>query len=459
MLLISTTLKPASDLGYLLHKNPRRLYERDLSFGKVQVAFSEAGSEKATAALIVDIDPVALSRKKPGSAAEAEPYLNDRPYTANSFTSVALAEAFGTAMGGRSKERQALAATPIPLEIRIPVLAVRGGRDLLIALFEPLGYKIEATQLELDEHFPDWGPSPYFDVTLSGTLRLCDALRHLYILLPVLDAKKHYYMDSAEVNKILQKGEGWLADHPAKHLILRNSLGRRTSLVREALAQLGIEEAEMVAEEKADEVVLEISPPKAKTLHGQRHDRVAELVRELKPRSVVDLGCGEGKLIRLLIPILGIERIVGLEVAYSTLERAIRKFKIEEDGSRYGNRVEFIHGSLMYRDARISGFDIATVVEVIEHLDTARLSAFERVLFEFAKPQCAIITTPNREYNVLYGDFDLRHEDHRFEWTRAEFQAWAESICARFQYSVRFEGIGEPDEVHGSPSQMAVFTR
>lgn len=313
MLLISTTHEPATDLGFLLYKNPSGSYERDVTFGRVQVVFPEASETRATAALVVDIDPVALVRRKGEAQGSAEQYVNDRPYTANSFVSVAIAEAFGTAMGGRSRERQQLAETAIPLEIRIPVLRVRGGEEVLRRLFEPLGYGVETAPKPLDEQFPEWGLSPYFDVTLRGTLRLQDALRHLYILLPVLDAKKHYYMDAAEVEKILSKGEGWLVDHPEKLYILRQSLGRKPSLISDALEQLSnaepsVETPPLDATDAAG-AEPELEPVTAKvkkvSLHTQRHQRVAELVRELRPRSVVDLGCGEGKLIRQLIPIQG----------------------------------------------------------------------------------------------------------------------------------------------------------
>jgi 3' terminal RNA ribose 2'-O-methyltransferase Hen1 len=460
VLLISTTHQPATDLGFLLHKNPSRNFAADLNFGRVRVVFPEAGEARTTAALIVELDPVALVRKKGDAQGSAEQYVNDRPYTANSFVSVALVEAFGTAMGGRSKERQELAETAIPLELRIPVLRVRGGEEMLRRLFEPLGYSVEAKQVELDETFPEWGLSPYFDVTLRGTQLLRDALRHLYILFPVLDAKKHYFMDSAEVDKIISKGEGWLENHPERHHILRTSLGRKPSLVYAALEQLTNAEVEVAepAEESAEEFVPK--PEKRVSLHTQRHNRVLEVVRELRPRSVVDLGCGEGKLLRELIKVQGIERILGLEVSYYTLESAIRKLHLEEGGSRYGGRLELIHGSLMYRDKRIAGFDVATVIEVIEHMDAGRLHAFERVLFEYAKPRVAIVTTPNREYNVLYAGLEeLRHSDHRFEWARVDFEAWASGVCSRHGYSVKFEGIGDADETHGSPSQMAVFSR
>jgi 3' terminal RNA ribose 2'-O-methyltransferase Hen1 len=459
VLLISTSHQPATDLGYLLHKNPSGSFARNLTFGTVQVVFPEANDERTTAALLVDIDPVALVRRKGEAPGSAERYVNDRPYTANSFVSVALAEAFGTAMGGRSKERQSVADMPIPLDIRIPVLRVTSGEEMLRRLFAPLGYEVETALAPLDENFQEWGPSPYFDVTLRGTVRIQDALRHLYILLPVLDSKKHYYMDAAEVEKILSKGEGWLADHPEKLHILRTSLGRKPSLIADALEQLSNAEVAVGTAPPAVAEESEAEPVKKLSLHAQRHQRVAELVREIRPRSVVDLGCGEGKLIRQLIPIQGIERILGLEVSYHTLESAIRKFNPEDGGARYGNRLEFIHGSLVYRDKRIEGFDVATVVEVIEHMAAGRLHAFEQVLFRYAQPKTVIVTTPNREYNALYNEIELRHDDHRFEWTRAEFEEWASGVADRHGYGVRFEGIGEAAPHHGSPSQMAVFSR
>jgi 3' terminal RNA ribose 2'-O-methyltransferase Hen1 len=428
------------------------------------VAYPEATEDRATAAMIVDIDPVKLSRKDRGDSGPAEQYVNDRPYTANSFVSVAIAEAFGTAMSGKCDNRPEVAATAIPLEIKIPVLKAAGGADFINRLFAPLGYAIECTAIPLDPKFPEWGVNHYFEVTLKGEVLLRDALRHLYILLPVLDAQKHYYMDANEVSKMVAKGEGWLAEHPEKKAIVRAFLGKKTSLVTAALDQLAtidadVAEPESMESEELSAEIIETPKSKRQSLHTQRHQRITDLIKELSPKSVVDLGCGEGKLIRQLIPIQGIERILGLEVSYRTLETAIRRLNLEEGGQRYRNRVELIHGSLMYRDERIANFDVATVVEVIEHMDEGRLVAFERVLFKYARPKVALITTPNREYNVLYNDVDMRHEDHRFEWTRQEFEDWANRVAAAYGYAVRFEGIGEADPVHGSPSQLGVFTR
>jgi hypothetical protein len=116
----------------------------------------------------------------------------------------------------------------------------------------------------------------------------------------------------------------------------------------------------------------------------------------------------------------------------------------------------------MYRDKRLEDFDAASVVEVIEHLDPPRLSAFERVLFEFAKPRTVVMTTPNSEYNVKWetlGAGKFRHPDHRFEWTRQEFQDWANGIDTQFGYTVRFLGVGPEDEQVGPPTQMVIFEK
>ena len=463
MISIATTHQPATDLGYLLHKNPSRVHEVELTFGKGIVVFPEATNERCEAAIIVQIDPVALVRGKGEGRGSIAQYVNDRPYVASSFTSVALVELLSTAINGKCKDRPELVDTAIPLEINIPVLSCRSGESSIRELFEPLGYNVQATELPLDDQFPEWGASGYFQVCLTGLLTVRDALRHLYVLLPVLDARKHYFLDRNEIDKLVKKGEGWLADHPKKNWIVRSYLSRKPSFVRDALEQMANIEPELESQEEAlDEALIapvEIEDRK-KSLHEQRHDHIVEIVRANKPKSVVDLGCGDGKLIRKLVPIQGIERIVGMDVSYYELEKATRIMKLEERGPALRERIQFIHGSLMYRDARLEGFDLATVIEVIEHLDPPRLSAFERVVFECAKPRTVLVTTPNRDYNVLYVDMPgLRHEDHRFEWSRDEFKAWCERVAERFGYRVEIEGLGEADETLGSPSQLGVFTR
>lgn len=465
LLTLTTTHRPATDLGYLLHKNPARLQSFELPFGQAHVFYPEAAEETCTAALLLEVDPVGLVRGRRGPAGEGrqlEHYVNDRPYVASSFLSVALNEVFGTALSGRSKERPELAAAPLPLCAQVAALPCRGGEALLRRLFEPLGYTVEAEPYPLDETHPEWGSSPYFTVTLAAEKRLAELLTHLYVLIPVLDRDKHYWVGDDEVEKLLRHGAGWLAEHPERELIAERYLKRRRSLVREALSRL-------VAEEQPDGDTPDVARDEAEAAIERRislnEQRIGSVVAALKgagARRVLDLGCGEGQLLRALLPDRQFEEIVGLDVSYRALETAKERLHLDRLPAAQAERVKLLHGALTYRDARLSGFDAAAVVEVIEHLDPPRLTAFERVLFEFTRPATAVVTTPNAEYNVRWPSLPagrFRHADHRFEWTRAEFQAWSRAVAGRFGYSVRFAPVGPDDPEVGSPTQMAVFTR
>ena len=461
LLTISTTHPPATDLGYLLHKHPARCQSFELAFGQAHVYYPEATAARCTAALLLDVDPVGLVRGGRG-AATLDQYVNDRPYVASSFLSVAIARVFGTAMGGRSKDRPELAVTPLPLQAHLAALPCRGGEDVLRRLFEPLGYRVEATPHALDAAFPAWGPSPYYTVTLEATVRLADLLTHLYVLVPVLDAHKHYWVGDGEVEKLLAKGEGWLGAHPARELITRRYLKYRPPLAREALARLTAEEAPETTEAPEVQDAEEAAVERPLSLHEQRLGTVAAVLKASGAAHVLDLGCGEGKLLRLLLKEPQFTRLVGLDVSHRSLERAHERLHLDRLSDAQQARVQLLHGSLMYRDARLRGFDAAAVVEVVEHLDPPRLAAFERVLFEDARPGTIVLTTPNREYNVRFETLPagtLRHRDHRFEWTRGEFRAWAQAVAGRHGYAVRFLPIGPEDAEVGPPSQMAVFER
>lgn len=447
MLLITTTHKPAWELGYLLHKNPARAASVELSFGAAWVVYPEATEDRCTAAVLVDVDSVGLVR----SASSLDQYVNDRPYVASSFLSTSLGRLFGTAMSGRCKERPELAETPIPLEIRIPVLPTPSP-SLVHQLFAPLGYEVACEPLALDTEFTEWGPAPYCDVTLRTTALVKDVLSHLVVLIPVCDNEKHYFVGKDEVEKLFRKGKGWLDGHPERNMIARRYLRHEKSLIRLAMERLEPEER-VEAESDADRPL---------RLHDQRHEAVVDLVRDLKAKSVLDLGCGDGKLTALLLKIAGIRKVTGVDVSVLSLERAARRLRLDKLGPRAKERVSLLHGSLVYRDARLEGFDAACVVEVIEHLDPERLRAFERAVFEFARPTSVIVTTPNKEYNALFEGMPeaaMRHADHRFEWTRAEFEKWGAGVAVAHGYRVEFRPIGPLDADHGAPSQMAVFQR
>ncbi len=465
LLTITTTHQPATDIGYLLHKNPDNLHTVSLSFGDAHVFYPEATAERCTAALLLDVDPVALVRKNTpsGEGFALEQYVNDRPYVASSFMSVALSRSFGTTFSGKSKHRQELVDQSIPLEVKITVLPCRGGEKVLRRLFEPLGYEVQAERHILDDKFTEWGDSPYFTVTLKRTCPLREFLTHLYVLIPVLDNDKHYWIGDDEIEKLLKFGEGWLSAHPEKELITRRYLKNFKSLADEALERLSEGQPLVEVDESG-----EAAAPQEETLEKKinlNQERMEWVVAKLKAHNakrVVDMGCGEGKLLSKLLQDNFFEQITGCDVSSRSLEIAKERLKIDRLPSFQQKRISLMQTALTYRDKRLAGYDAATLIEVIEHMDLPRLDAFKRVVFEFAKPALVIVTTPNAEYNALFENLPpgkFRHSDHRFEWTRKEFEDWANDVAARFGYAVTFEGIGNRHETLGAPTQAGIFTR
>jgi 3' terminal RNA ribose 2'-O-methyltransferase Hen1 len=310
----------------------------------------------------------------------------------------------------------------------------------------------------LDAQFPEWGMSNYVSLELQQTITLQNLLSHLYVLIPVLDAEKHYWIGDEEVEKLLRHGQGWLKNHPEQELIAKRYLKRKRKLVCQALEQLVIEENP----EKTEQIQIQKEEllEQPLSLNQQRLNMVVNTLKKVGAKRVIDLGCGEGKLIKRLLEDASFTEIVGVDVSYRSLEIAQEKLHLDRLPLKQQQRIKLFQGSLTYRDRGISGYDAATVVEVIEHLDLPRIKAFERVLFEFAHPRTIIITTPNIEYNIKFETLDiggLRHKDHRFEWTRKQFQYWGLEVAEKFNYSVEFYPIGEEDSQVGSPTQMAVF--
>ncbi len=470
LLTITYEGKNTQDLGYLLYKNPCRAQSFELSYGNAYVFYPEVSDEKTTVALLLDINPIDLARGKLGTRdGGLFDYVNDRPYVASSFMSTALVRVFGSAMSGKSKDRPELAETPIPLTACVHMLPCRGNEDLPKEIFEPLGYTVQTASSVLDEKFPEWGESPYIDLTISGTVTLASLLNHLYVLIPVFDKQKHYYVGEDEIEKLLKHGEGWLNGHPARNKIVNRYFNMKRSFAHRAIDRL-IESEPVDAEDleaaESDEEETPAVPDEVKerrvSLNTRRLAAVKNAVIECGAASVLDLGCGECRLTSLLLEEKQIRKVVAADVAVRALEKAKQTLRYDRMPPYKKNKLTLIQASATYKDPRFSGFDAACVVEVVEHLDPLRVGAFERVLFEFAAPATVILTTPNREYNAIYEwlpEEDLRHSDHRFEWTRDEFKAWTEHVCETYGYTVERSEIGDVDEKCGAPTQMGVFRK
>ncbi len=448
LLTISTTHRPATDLGYLLHKNPARAQTFELAFGSAHVFYPEATPERCTAALLLDIDPLKLVR---GPGAVLTDYVNDRPYVSSSFLSVAMARVFGTAMSGRARERPELAGTPIPLEAALAAVPCRGAETLVADLFGPLGYEVDAAADPDDER------PRYRNVRLRATKTLAELLNHVYVLLPVADNRKHYWIGEAEVDKLLGHGAGWLEEHPQKDFIVRRYLGHRHTLAADAAARLRVPD-----DTEDGDADAETAAPERVSLHQARHEWVVETFRKAGARRILDIGCGQARLLRLLADVPEFTGITGTDASVHALDIADRRLKLKRRRKSGDGRIRVIQSALTYRDSRLAGYDAAAVVEVIEHIDPERLDAFERALFGEARPALVALTTPNREHNVRFEFLEpgkLRHRDHRFEWTRTEFASWARAVAARYGYRVEIGEIGPEDAEVGAPTQRALFHR
>ncbi|MEU6530145.1 3' terminal RNA ribose 2'-O-methyltransferase Hen1 [Streptomyces sp. NPDC046928] len=469
-----TPERPATDLGYLLHKHPEKSQAFSTSFGTAHVLYPEADAERCTAALLLEVDAVALVRRGKGKGRGGAPdaalaqYVNDRPYAASSLLAVALSAVFSSAMRGVCTARPELAARPLPLRIEVPSLPARGGAALVRRLFEPLGWDVTAEPVPLDERFPEWGDSRYVRLVLeSAALTLAEALRHLYVLLPVLDDAKHYWVAPDEVDKLLRAGEGWLPDHPEQKLITSRYLARRWSLTRAAMERLELvrlAETDDSEVEEIDNAVAEETETEEKPapLAVQRREAILTALRAAGATRVLDLGCGQGQLVQALLKDPAYTEIVGVDVSVRALTIAGRRLKLDRMGERQAARVKLLQGSLAYTDSRLKGYDAAVLSEVVEHVDPPRLPALEYAVFGAARPRTVLVTTPNVEYNVRWESLPaghVRHGDHRFEWTREEFRAWAGTVAERHGYGVEFVPVGPDDPEVGPPTQMAVFAR
>lgn len=481
MLTITTTHQPATEIGYLLGKHPDRVQSFTIPYGKAHIFYPEATEERCTVALLVEIDPIAITRgrspRSKSNDAALQQYVNDRPYAACSHISVAIAEVFSSALNGNCADRPELAATPLPLSATITALPSRRGHDFIRSLFEPLGYDVAIETPPLDDQFETWGDSHHHNVTITASITLKELLTHLYVLIPVLDNSKHYFVGKDEADKLANRGQGWLPTHPMRNTITRQYLRYRASLLHHAHDLISRMDRENVPQEEPDNVsdaqdaapqdpdtLTEVQIENKISLSQARINAVLEAVAQRQPKSVIDLGCGEGQLLRHLVNNRSLDHIGASDVSHYALDSARNRIKLRSMSNDQADRLQIFQSSLLYDDPRIHGYDVAVLMEVIEHVDLPKLSALEHSVFAKARPGAVIITTPNVEYNALFNqvrDNGFRHRDHRFEWTREEFRNWANRVADQNGYNVQYSGIGDPDDTipAGHPTQMAVFTR
>lgn len=478
---------PPERLSFLLHKHPDRCQSFALPFGQAHVFYPEASPSRYTMSLLLDIDPLALSRRSWHGAPSQHllPHVNDRPYVCSSFMSVALNRVLRTALAGRCKRYPKLPLTPLSgLEVTLYNLPVKSRsseenqHELLHRLFSPLGYTCQLlssrdeTQTLLDPRHPDWGHSSLLDLRLTHPhICLKDLLTHLYVLIPVLDDQKHYFIDQDEVDKLARHGQEWLANHPDSAWITARYLKRQRKLVRRALSLLDEHVIEQDEQDEQDETPEPPTPevtspetPPRKPLHERRLHHVLELLLSLpEHHTVLDMGCGEGKMLALLSGEKSVEKIIGVDVSTLTLERAKKRLKFSDLPPRVRERLTLEQGSLLYsshtlREARV---DVALLVEVIEHIEPEHLELAMHNMLGYCQPRHLIVTTPNVEYNALFETLPadrMRHHDHRFEWDRHTFQQWATTHSARYGYTVRFEDVGDLHDTLGAQTQLAIFS-
>jgi 3' terminal RNA ribose 2'-O-methyltransferase Hen1 len=481
LLTVTSTAPQADDLGHLLHKHPARVQSFDLSVGTAHVFYPRADAQVCTAALLLEVDPVGLVR----GAASAAQYVDERPYAASSLLAVAIGRVFGSALKGRCDARPELVDQPLPLELHLP--AVPGDPQLLHRLFGPLGWQVAAHAPLRDPQVPDWGDSPFVDLRLSGHQVLADALSHLYVLLPVLADDKHYWVGTDEVDKLLRAGGRWLAGHPERELITARALAHQRTLVGDATARLlALDGAEVavqlvsadVGTDPSAEPTAELSasagpstaeapstaraPSTAVPLAVRRRSAILGVLHEVGAHRVVDLGCGEGRLLADLLADPAFSQVVGADVSTRALDRAERRLNLDRMPDSVRARLTLRQSSVTYADDELVGFDAIVLSEVVEHLDLDRLPALEATVLGHAAPQVVVLTTPNAEHNLRYPDLahgGFRHADHRFEWSRSELADWAEAAAARYGYTVQLRGVGEDDPAVGPPTQLALFRR
>lgn len=416
---IYTKSPDARAVSYLLAKNPDNIYERYSKNHAVRFVYHTMTDDELYATIFVT--PDALSLVKDEQAYDITHYINDREFAVSSIFLSLIRSALGTALNGKPKEEyEKYVSKHFPLTFEVGPVATSLTDEEIRALWEPLGYEvsIQAVSEQKRARF----------VTLTNSITLQQALQQLFILIPVMDDYKHYYIDEKEQERLQRYGEGWLEQHPLRDLIYKKAL-RFRHLLHEA--------------------------PKENrgSLNMHRYEAIVKQVEKLPHRLVIDMGAGEGKLTEQLAQLQTIDTLYAVDPSNTALLKMKKRFS-EAD---FAVTPTIQWGSLYYEDTAFKGADVFILCEVIEHINEDRLEPFMKLITDSYAPKNIIITTPNAEYNKVYELEDMRHDDHRFEWTREQFRSWCSAAAPG--YDLRFEGIGEEHAVFGTPTQMCVMTR
>ncbi|MDN4617361.1 3' terminal RNA ribose 2'-O-methyltransferase Hen1 [Paenibacillus sp. PsM32] len=479
-LTIKATGEHANMISHLLAKNPHNLYDRTEKGARVRLVYTSFEPHDTEAILFVTPDPIELVKGTPDHY-DITQYINDRELAVSSLFCSYIRPALGTALNGKPKaDYMNWVDYQFDLQMTFGPVASDLPDHVVESLFQPLGYEVQMERGEIDYSFDLKNRSTVRHIQISGQQTLQQMLRQVYILIPVLDNYKHYYINEDEIERLRRYGEGWLSTHPQHDLMIKRSL-RFAPLIKEYEQQVAndasmdtllteisthsVEDATAQAEsaeplEIIDGLETTIEPPVVR-LNELRYRAIVEQVSLLPQRKqVIDFGAGEGKLSVRLGQIEGVEQVWAVEPSMQSQLRAIDRFaKLE---GRTDDVIPVITtGSLFYRDERWIDQDVIILCEVIEHINEVRLPQVIHTLFTDYRPQTLIITTPNREYNEVY-DMDteeIRHADHRFEWTRAEFEQYCTQWIQNRPYTFTISGIGEKHEQYGQPTQMVVFHR
>ncbi|WIM41190.1 3' terminal RNA ribose 2'-O-methyltransferase Hen1 [Paenibacillus sp. PK4536] len=478
-LTIKATGTHASMISHLLAKNPNNLYDRTEKGARIRLVYTSFQPEETEVLLFVTPDPIDLVKGSPDHY-DITQYINDRELVVSSLFCSYIRPALGTALNGKPKADYIdWVEHPFTLHMSMGPVASDLPDSMIESLFQPLGYEVQMERGEIDYSFDLKNRSTVRHIQISGQQTLQHMLRQLYILIPVLDNYKHYYISDDEIERLQRYGEGWLSTHPQHDLIIKRSL-RFAPLIKEyeqkvakneditnVSTELSTHQAEAsemkseLSEDQDKQYDSNQTEPPVIRLNELRYRAIVEQVSQLpQHKQIVDFGAGEGKLSVRLGEIEGVEQIWAVEPSMQSQLRAIDRFAKLEGRTDYVIPV-VTTGSLFYRDERWVDQDVIILCEVIEHINEVRLPQVIHTLFTDYRPQTLIMTTPNREYNEVYqmGKDEIRHTDHRFEWTRAELEQYCTQWIQDRPYTFTLSGIGEKHEQYGQPTQMVVFHR